>query len=110
MRRITLFSTLAIALLASAVSANAQSRTQIGILECRGGTSVGLIVGSVTNLGCVLRAAGRPDDIYTARITKVGVDLGILVLGIVGRAQGIRRAAAASFHARRFLPWNGHGF
>jgi Protein of unknown function (DUF992) len=77
MRRIMLFSTFAIALFASAVSVNAQSRTQIGVLECRGGTSIGMIVGSVTNLGCVLRAAGRPDDIYTARITKVGVDLGI---------------------------------
>jgi hypothetical protein len=46
------------------------------VLECRGGPNIGMIVGSVTNLG-VFRAQGRPDDLYTARITKVGIDLGI---------------------------------
>ena len=50
---------------------------QIGILECRGGASVGFIVGSVTNLGCVLRVDGMPEDRYVATIRKVGVDLGI---------------------------------
>src|SRR3954468_19942946 len=52
-------------------------RVQIGILECRGGSSVGFIVGSVTHLGCVLRAEGMPEDRYVATIRKVGLDLGI---------------------------------
>ena len=77
MRRIMMVSSFAAALVASVVSAHAQSRTQVGVLECRGGASIGMIVGSVTNLGCVLRVPGLPDDIYTARITKVGVDIGI---------------------------------
>src|SRR5262249_23478670 len=42
--------------------ASAQDRVQVGVLECRGGASIGFIVGSVTNLGCVLRVAGLPDD------------------------------------------------
>jgi uncharacterized protein DUF992 len=54
-----------------------QSRVQVGVLECRGGASVGFIVGSVTNLGCVLRADGRPDEPYVATIRKVGLDIGI---------------------------------
>jgi uncharacterized protein DUF992 len=54
-----------------------QSRVRVGTLECRGGTSVGFVVGSVTHLGCVLRAAGLPEDRYIATIRKVGVDLGI---------------------------------
>jgi hypothetical protein len=54
-----------------------QAKVQVGVLECRGGASVGFIVGSVTNLGCVLRAAGQPDDFYVATIRKVGLDLGI---------------------------------
>ncbi|WP_213738180.1 DUF992 domain-containing protein [Bradyrhizobium sp. dw_411] len=65
---------------ASLSGANAQQpmqRVQVGILECRGGASIGFIVGSVTNLGCVLRVAGVPDDRYVATIRKVGVDLGI---------------------------------
>ncbi len=66
------------ALVAAAALAHAQSgRTQVGVLECRGGPNVGMIVGSVTNLGCVFRSQDRPDDLYTARITKIGVDIGI---------------------------------
>jgi len=67
-------------LVASFAGANAQQpiqRVQVGILECRGGASIGFIVGSVTNLGCVLRVDGMPEDRYVATIRKVGVDLGI---------------------------------
>jgi hypothetical protein len=52
-------------------------RVQVGVLECRGGTSIGFIVGSVTNLGCVLRIEGLAEDRYVATIRKVGLDLGI---------------------------------
>jgi hypothetical protein len=57
--------------------AHAQDRVRVGVLECRGGASVGFIVGSVTNLGCVFRVEGFPEDRYIATIRKVGVDLGI---------------------------------
>jgi hypothetical protein len=78
MRRSFILAGIAIAILAGSF-ANAQliQRVQIGILECRGGASVGFIVGSVTNLGCVLRVDGMPEDRYVATIRKVGVDLGI---------------------------------
>ena len=39
--------------------------------------SIGFVVGSVTNLGCVLRVQGFPEDRYIATIRKVGLDLGI---------------------------------
>ena len=68
------------ALVASFAGANAQQplqRVQVGVLECRGGASIGFVVGSVTNLGCVLRVDGMPEDRYVATIRKVGVDLGI---------------------------------
>jgi hypothetical protein len=64
----------------SIAGTNAQApvdRVRVGILECRGGASIGFVVGSVTNLGCVLRAEGMPEDRYIAIIRKVGVDLGI---------------------------------
>jgi hypothetical protein len=67
-------------LVASFAGANAQQlmdRVQVGVLECRGGASIGFIVGSVTNLGCVLRVDGMPEDRYVATIRKVGVDIGI---------------------------------
>ncbi|HMG78850.1 MAG TPA: DUF992 domain-containing protein [Xanthobacteraceae bacterium] len=75
-----LTSAAAAVLIASLTGASAQQpmqRVQVGVLECRGGSSVGFIVGSVTNLGCVLRVNGVPDDSYVATIRKVGLDIGI---------------------------------
>lgn len=78
MRHLSTFMCVAAAALAgSIVVAHSQSRTQVGVLECRGGPNVGMIVGSVSNLGCVFRSQGRPDDLYTAQITKIELDLGI---------------------------------
>jgi Protein of unknown function (DUF992) len=81
MRRLFILAGLAATMLvASFAGANAQQpiqRVQVGILECRGAASIGFVVGSVTNLGCVLRADGMPEDRYVATIRKVGLDLGI---------------------------------
>lgn len=83
MRRSTVLATLAGGMLIALFSsADAQqppppARVQVGVLECRGGASIGFIIGSVTNLGCVLRINGLPEDYYTAVIQKVGIDIGI---------------------------------
>ena len=81
MRRSLILAASAIATLAASFTGtHAQQpmdRVRVGVLECRGGASVGFIVGSVTNLGCVLRADGVPEDRYVATIRKVGIDLGI---------------------------------
>jgi hypothetical protein len=66
-----------VALFAGARAQQPMQPVQVGILECRGGASVGFIVGSVTHLGCVLRGEGVPEDRYVATIRKVGLDLGI---------------------------------
>ncbi|HLZ02053.1 MAG TPA: DUF992 domain-containing protein [Bradyrhizobium sp.] len=79
MRRSLLLAALAASFFA-APSSHAQEpmdRVQVGVLECRGGASIGFVVGSVTNLGCVLRVEGYPEDRYIATIRKVGLDLGI---------------------------------
>ena len=70
----------AVTLVAGSTGAFAQQPmqpVQVGILECRGGASIGFVIGSVTNLGCVLRAEGMPEDRYVATVRKVGLDLGI---------------------------------
>src|SRR4051812_42011263 len=64
-------------LVMAGVEAQSQQGVQLGVLNCRGGASTGFIVGSVTNLGCVLTNTGRPDQPYVATIRKVGIDLGI---------------------------------
>lgn len=59
-------------------TADAQTaRSLIGTLTCKGGPSVGMIVGSQQTLGCVYQPVGssRPRE-YMATITKVGIDIG----------------------------------
>lgn len=81
MRRSFVLAVTAVTMIAASISAaeaqQQMKRVQVGMLECRGAASIGFIVGSVTNLGCVLRINGRPDDRYVAVIQKVGLDLGI---------------------------------
>jgi hypothetical protein len=75
-------STVVLAALAASASsaistaAMAQSRIEVGVLECRGSTT-SFIVGSVTDLGCVFRpASGGPAEPYHATLRRAGVDLG----------------------------------
>ncbi|MCC8983725.1 DUF992 domain-containing protein [Bradyrhizobium acaciae] len=107
MRRFTLLAGAAIATLTAIVGANAQQpsqRVQVGVLECRGGASVGFIVGSVTHLGCVFRANGLPEDRYIATIQKVGIDLGItqesaLAWGVYAPVERLGPAALSGNYA-----------
>jgi hypothetical protein len=77
MSRSSLLAATVAALLMSAAGAKAQQPVQIGVLECRGGASIGFIIGSVTHLRCVMRSDVAPDDLYVATINKVGLDIGI---------------------------------
>ena len=66
---------LATALIASISPAMAQSRVEVGMLECRG-QSTSFVVGSVTDLSCVFRPSGTNiTDPYRATIRRVGVDI-----------------------------------
>src|SRR5262245_13425451 len=60
---------------ASASAASAQSRIEIGTLECRG-TTANFVVGSVTDLRCMFRGANGMTDLYQASVRRVGVDIG----------------------------------
>jgi hypothetical protein len=68
---------LATALVASAVStsAMAQSRVEVGVLDCRGSTS-SFVVGSVTQLNCMFTPSGGRPEPYVATMRRVGVDIG----------------------------------
>ena len=84
MRRLIILAGIAVTMLVAPFAAHAQQPglVQVGVLECRGGASIGFIVGSVTNLGCVLRIDGMAEDRYVATIRKVGVDIGLSLIHI----------------------------
>jgi len=61
---------------ASSQSAQAQSRIEVGVLECRG-TSASFVVGSVTELRCVFRGANNAVHNYAAVVQRVGLDINL---------------------------------
>ena len=79
MRRLTVSLAVAAVTAIAAISfATAQSgRVKTGVLECRGGASIGLVVGSSSMLTCVYRGDDRFEDQYVGILRKVGLDLGI---------------------------------
>jgi len=66
------------ALVASFATANAQQQgVRVGVLECRGGQNVGMVITSATTMECVFRSEGRRPEPYLARVSRFGVDLGV---------------------------------
>ncbi len=63
---------------ASLAPADAQSaKALVGTLTCKGGPSVGLVVGSKQRMACVFKPEGhRRAREYRATMTKVGLDIG----------------------------------
>jgi len=63
---------------AGVASAQQSPLVNTGTLECRGGPSVGFVVGFQTNLVCVYhRPHRRRAESYVATVNRVGVDLGV---------------------------------
>ena len=78
MRRLTIsFAVTALTAIAATSFATAQSRVKTGVLECRGGASIGLVVGSSSMLTCIYRGDDRFQDHYVGVIRKIGLDLGV---------------------------------
>jgi hypothetical protein len=64
-------------LMALAGAAQSQPQIEVGVLECRGGSSTGMVVGSVSRFGCVLREpGGAVVDRYDATVRRFGLDVG----------------------------------
>jgi hypothetical protein len=63
-------------LLLSAGSASAQSRTEVGVLACRGPTT-SYILASVSDLRCVFRRSDGQRFHYHALVRLIGVNIGV---------------------------------
>ena len=64
-----------LALLATAASAHAQARVEVGVLTCSARGSTGYIVRSSRDLRCRFERRGR-DEHYRGAIDKFGLDIG----------------------------------
>ena len=92
MLRSSLFAVLM--LVSAQVSPASAQQVQAGVLECRGGGSIGFIIGSVTELSCIYRPDNGPRQLYRAVLSRAGVDIGAtavsaLVWGVFAPTQQI---------------------
>ena len=65
----------ALAALAMASAAEAQTRVEVGVLTCSARGSQGFIIGSSRELRCQFKRQGR-DEFYQGTIDKFGIDIG----------------------------------
>jgi hypothetical protein len=84
-----------IAASAISTSAQAQSRVEVGVLDCRGSTS-SFVVGSVTQLECVFTPSGGRPEPYHATMRRAGVDIGFnqqvaVAWGVLAPSRGLPR-------------------
>lgn len=67
----------AMALALAAGPAAAQSRTEVGNLECFIEAGTGFIIGSEKELSCVFKpAGGGTQETYGGKISRIGIDIG----------------------------------
>ena len=65
----------ALAALFAGPAANAQTRVEVGILNCSASSSTGYIIASTKYLRCHFKRQGR-DEYYRGTVSKFGLDIG----------------------------------
>ena len=75
MTRLSVLATFVVALAASI--STAQAATEIGVLECRAGPRLGLIVGGFQRMNCVFKPKVGVVQQYRATEGRIGLDIGI---------------------------------
>lgn len=77
MMRIAAIGAVAAAAVFAALPAQAQSRVEIGLLDCTVHGGRGFIVGSTKRVSCTFHPAGnRPAERYSGTVKKFGLDIG----------------------------------
>jgi hypothetical protein len=65
------------AALAASPAGAQPARLQVGTLNCSVSAGIGLLVGSQRNVSCLFHTDNMPDEAYTGKITRIGVDIGV---------------------------------
>jgi hypothetical protein len=96
-------SAIAAAALIVPMPADAQSRAQVGVLDCDVSGGIGLIVGSRKAMNCTFTPSGQgPREVYTGSIGKFGLDVGAtaggrMVWGVFAATAGGPAALAGTY-------------
>lgn len=77
LRTSTVHALVGVALAASVASSATAADIRVGALECRGPGVESFLLGSVTVLGCIFHPTRGKTTSYTAKISRLGVDIGV---------------------------------
>ena len=75
----------------------ASASVKVGVLTCHVAPGVGLIIGSRKALSCSFSPTGGSSEYYSGRITRIGIDIGI-VWGVFAAHAGYSRHALAGHY------------
>ena len=90
----------AVAAMTALGGGEALARAKVGVLTCNVAPGIGLIVGSSKSLSCSFNpSAPGPNERYSGRISRVGVDVGITGSGVI--VWGVFAPESGVLHARR---------
>jgi hypothetical protein len=78
------FATVVTFIIALAASSSAAlAATEVGVLECRAGPRLGLIVGGFQRMDCVYKPKFGAAQRYTAAEGRIGLDIGITAAAVL---------------------------
>jgi len=66
-------------------AASAQTRVEVGVLNCAVSGGAGFVIGSSKRLECTFKGPGRKEPYY-GRVNKIGLDLGATTQGVMAWA------------------------
>jgi hypothetical protein len=84
--------------------AQAQRRTQAGVLTCSMGPSIGALIGSRQRIDCrFVPGGGKRPETYSGTITRFGLDIGVVAGGamrwsVFTRRKGLGRGSLAGHY------------
>ena len=84
--RIALFAAVAVAALALAVPARAQTNVKVGELHCNVASGLGMIIASSHTMGCTFTSSQGSSEQYMGTIRKFGLDIGVTDHGVLAWA------------------------
>lgn len=94
----------AAALFVASAPALAQTKVKVGTLTCKGGSGIGLIVGSKKSYRCkYVSASGSYSERYSGSLTRIGLDVGAtskeVMVWAVFAPSSVRKRALSGYYA-----------
>jgi hypothetical protein len=94
----------ALALMGMTVAGSAASKDgiKVGTLTCHFDSSIGWVIGSVKNAECLYKGTNGEQALYTAELSRLGIDLGVtgnqtVVWAVIAPGKNVRHSLEGTY-------------